>query len=116
MLMVYHRHSLVYYLHCGLIRGVLLGRLRKQKLREIYEASTDGRYAAVYSRPELRNLLAEGFSSIRQTIVGLKAELLPIPRSSLKRRLERNTPDRLAAAVLGRWGSMLVVEAERRIS
>jgi len=47
------------------------------------------------------------------TVVGLKAELYPIPRNSFKIALERVTPDWLAKAILGKFGSMVVVEAIR---
>ena len=113
MMMVYYRPSLVFYLHCGLIRGVLLGQLLHQSLHQIYVNATDGFYARVFSKPELRTLLARQFHSLKITVVGLKAELYPIPRNGLKIALERMTPDWLARAVLGKFGSMVVVEAIR---
>jgi hypothetical protein len=113
MMMVYYRPSLVYYLHCGLIRGVLLGQLLRQSLHQIYVNATDGFYARVFSKPELRALLAPQFHSLQITVVGLKGELYPIPRNSLKIALERVTPDWLAKAILGKFGSMVVVEAMR---
>jgi 2-polyprenyl-3-methyl-5-hydroxy-6-metoxy-1,4-benzoquinol methylase len=113
MMMVYYRPSLVFYLHCGLIRGVLLGQLLHQSLHQIYVNATDGFYARVFSKSELRALLAREFHSLQITVVGLKAELYSIPRNSLKIALERMTPDWLARAVLGKFGSMVVVEAIR---
>jgi len=113
MMMVYYRPSLVFYLHCGLIRGVLLGQLLRQSLHQIYVNATDGFYARVFSKSELRALLAREFHSLQITVVGLKAELYPIPRNSLKIALEGMTPDWLARAVLGKFGSMVVVEAIR---
>ena len=113
MMMVYYRPSLVYYLHCGLIRGVLLGQLLRQSLHQIYLNATDGFYARVFSKSELRALLARHFHSLQITVVGLKAELYPIPRNSLKIALEQGTPDWLAKAILGKFGSMVVVEAIR---
>jgi len=113
MMMVYYRPSLVFYLHCGLIRGVLLGQLLRQSLHQIYVNATDGFYARVFSKSELRALLAPQFHSLQITVVGLKAELYPIPRNSLKIALERMTPDWLARAILGKFGSMVVVEAIR---
>lgn len=113
MMMVYYRPSLVFYLHCGLIRGVLLGQLLHQSLHQIYVNATDGFYARVFSKSELRALLARQFHSLQITVVGLKAELYPIPRNSLKIALERETPDWLARAILGKFGSMVVVEAIR---
>jgi ubiquinone/menaquinone biosynthesis C-methylase UbiE len=113
MMMVYYRPSFVFYLHCGLIRGVLLGQLLRQSLHQIYVNATDGFYARVFSKSELRALLTPQFHSLQITVVGLKAELYPIPRSSLKIALEGMTPDWLARAILGKFGSMVVVEAIR---
>ena len=58
-------------------------------------------------------VIAPQFHSLQITVVGLKAELYPIPRNSLKIALERVTPDWLAKAILGKFGSMVVVEAIR---
>ena len=113
LLMVYFRPSLVYYLNCALIRGVLLGQFLKKSLHQIYEDSTDGFYARVFTRPELKEILAKKFSDIKLHIVGLKGELFPIPRTHFKEALERTTPDPVAAFVLSRFGSMLVAEATR---
>ena len=52
---------------------------------------------------------------IELNVVGLKAELFPIPRTGFKERLERLTPDWLASAILDRWGSMIVAEAKKEV-
>ena len=61
MLMVYYRPSIVYYLNCGLIRGVLLGQLLRKSLHQIYVDSSDGFYARVFDRGELHSLLSPDF-------------------------------------------------------
>lgn len=114
MLMVYYRPSIVYYLNCGLIRGVMLGQLFKKSLHQIYVDSSDGFYARVFSRKELRDLLSTHFSGIKLSVVGLKAELFPMPRTRFKEKLEQLTPDWLASALLSHWGSMIVAEAVRK--
>jgi SAM-dependent methyltransferase len=113
MMMVYYRPSLVYYLHCGLIRGVLLGQIFRKPLQQIYVDSSDGFYARVFTKPELRRLLGASFQDLRISVVGLKAELFPLPRTAFKLILERLTPDWLARLILGHAGSMVVVEAAR---
>jgi len=113
MMMVYYRRSLVFYVHCGFIRGIFLGQLLRQSLEQIYLNATDGFYARVFSKSELRALLNPHFHSLQIAVVGLKAELYPIPRGHLKIALERMTPDWLARAILGKFGSMVVVEAVR---
>ncbi|MFL6212868.1 MAG: class I SAM-dependent methyltransferase [Blastocatellia bacterium] len=113
-LMVYYRPSLVYYFHCGLLRGVLLGQLLRRSLQQIYVDASDGFYARVFNKKELRALLEPDYENISMTVVGLKAELFPIPRNSFKEKLENLTPDWLASSILGRWGSMIVVEAVKK--
>ena len=114
LFMVYYRPSLVYYLHCGFVRGIVLGQLLRRRLEEIYVDATDGFYARVFSKSELRELLDPDYEQLSMHVVGLKAELYPIPRSRFKSILENHTSDWLASIVLGRWGSMIVVEAVRR--
>jgi len=113
MMMVYYRPCLVYYLHCGLIRGVLMGQLARHTLHEIYVNSTDGFFARVFNKQELGQLIAPYFHSPKITVVGLKGELYPIPRNRFKVALERATPDAVAATILGKLGSMVVIEAVR---
>ena len=114
VLMVYYRPSIVYYLNNGLIRGVLMGQLLRKSLQEIYVESGDGAFARVFSKQQLRRHLVSAFDDIHLSVVGLKAELFPIPRTRFKERLERATPDWLAVTVLGRWGAMIVAEATRK--
>jgi hypothetical protein len=112
--MVYYRPSLVYYVHCGLVRGLLLGKLLRRSLQEIYVEASDGFYARVFTKQELRGLLKDSYQDISMKVVGLKAELFPIPRNRLKEKLEDLTPNGLASSILGRWGSMIVVEAVKK--
>ncbi|MBI3016264.1 MAG: hypothetical protein HYY65_14645, partial [Candidatus Tectomicrobia bacterium] len=76
--------------------------------------ASDGYYARVFSQNELRALLNPDYAEISMSVIGLKAELFPFPRCRFKERIEALTPNWLASAILGRWGSMLVVEATRR--
>lgn len=114
MLMVYYRPSIVYYVNNGLIRGVMMGQLLRKSLQQIYVDSGDGFYARVFNKRELRSHLQSNFKNIDLNVVGLKAELFPIPRTRVKVALENMTPDGIAAAVLSRWGSMIVAEGVRK--
>jgi ubiquinone/menaquinone biosynthesis C-methylase UbiE len=114
MIMVYHRPSIAYYVNSGLIRGVLMGRLLHKTLQQIYVDAGDGFYARTFNKRELRAQLASAFENVELNAIGLKAELFPIPRMGFKLWLESITPDALAAAVLSRWGSMIVAEATRQ--
>jgi len=112
--MVYYRPSLVYWLHCGFIRGVLMGQLLRKSVDQIYVGRSDGFYARTFNRREIVELLGEGFEGPRFTVVGMKAELYPFPRTAFKRKLEQATPDWLARGILKHWGSMIYIEATRR--
>jgi len=65
LLMVYYRPSLVYYLHNGLIRGVLMGQLLRRSLSEIYVSAADGFYARVFNKKELRTLFSSAFDQVQ---------------------------------------------------
>jgi SAM-dependent methyltransferase len=95
-LMVYYRPSLVYWLHCGFIRGVLMGQLLRKSVDQIYVDQADGFYARTFNKRELARLLGDGFDRPRFTVVGQKAELYPIPRTPFKVALENGTPDWVA--------------------
>jgi SAM-dependent methyltransferase len=114
LLMVYYRPSIVYYINNGLIRGIIMGKLLHKSLQQIYVEAGDGFYARVFNKRELCSLLEDQFEGINFNVVGLKAELFPVPRTKLKVKLEEMTPDALASAVLSRWGSMIVAEATRK--
>jgi SAM-dependent methyltransferase len=113
-LMLYNRSSLVYYVYCGFIRGILFGQLLRRPLQQIYVDASDGFYARVSTRTELKELLDPDYENISMTVVGLKAELFPIPRIRFKEKLENFMPDWLASLVLGRWGSMIFIEATKK--
>jgi ubiquinone/menaquinone biosynthesis C-methylase UbiE len=114
LLMVYYRPSIAYYVNNGLIRGVLMAQLLRKSLQQIYVDSGDGYYARVFNKRELHERLSRDFTNVKLSVVGLKAELFPIPRTQFKVTLEAATPDAVASAVLGRWGSMIVAEATRQ--
>jgi hypothetical protein len=100
--MVYYRPSIVYWLHCALIRGVLAGQLLKKSLNQIFVNSSDGFFARTFARTFTKGepsvLLTPHFRDIKYTVLGLKAELFPIPRGRFKvGHRQRNS--RLARAI-----------------
>jgi SAM-dependent methyltransferase len=113
-MMVYYRPSLVYWLHCGVIRGLLMGQLLRKNLGQIYVDHTDGFFARTFTRAEITELLVDNFEPPQFSVIGLKAELYPIPRTRLKVALEKATPNWIARLILGNWGSMIYAEATRR--
>ena len=113
-MMVYYRPSLVYWVHCGVIRGLLMGELLRKSVNQIYVDRNDGFFARAFNRAEIGQLLMDLFEDPRMRVVGGKPELYPIPRTSLKTMLVKATPDWLARLILSRWGSMIYVEATLR--
>ncbi|MBI4525317.1 MAG: class I SAM-dependent methyltransferase [Deltaproteobacteria bacterium] len=113
-LMIYYKRSIVYYVHCGLVRGVFFGQLLSRSLDKIYQNASDGFYARVFTKNELKALLRPNYDPVVINIVGMKSELLPIPRCRLKEKVEELIPDWLASAILSRWGSMVVVDAQKK--
>jgi SAM-dependent methyltransferase len=67
LFMVYYRPSIVYWLHCALIRGVLAGQLIKKSLNQIYVDSSDGFFARTFTKGELNVLLTPHFRDIKYT-------------------------------------------------
>jgi hypothetical protein len=112
--MVYYRPSIVYSLHCALIRGVLAGQLLKKSLNQISLRGfvRNGFFARTFTKGEPSVLLTPHSRDIKHTVLGLKAELFPISRGRLKLALESATPDWLAQSILSCWGSMIFVQAE----
>lgn len=113
-MMVYHRSSLIYYVHNVLIRGILCGQRLRRSFADINNAHVDGAYARMFTTSEMARLLARDYAPVRISVTGQKAELLPIPASRLKQRIEDRLSDAFAARVLSRWGFFLVVKAVRR--
>ena len=114
LMMVYHRSSLIYYVHNVFIRGILCGQRLRRSFAEINDAHMDGAYARMFTQRELATLLAHDYVSVQIDVTGEKAELLPIPSSALKQRIADRLPDSISARVLSSWGFFLVAEATRR--
>ena len=91
----------------------LLGQFLYRSLQQIYTAASDGFFARVSTKKELK-LLLQSYECISMTVVGLKAELFPLPRTRFKIKLEQLTPNRVATSILNLWGSMIVVEAIKK--
>lgn len=78
LIMVYHRHSFVYYLK-GLYWLVLKGKLFKgHSLESVQDFYTDGFYHRHYSRRELRKALQNaGLSVSRIVVMQMQKKLVP---------------------------------------
>ena len=111
-IMVYHRNSIVFRLGHALIRGVLMGKLRKQTLQEIADEHTDGLIAKYYT-PENFAAKFKQFQDVQTEVCGQKVEVWQIPASSFKDALVRMTPDALAWWLTRRYGMYLFLRATK---
>ena len=62
-IMVYHKNSMSYYVHSGLIEGILKGKLLKMSLYEINKRHIDGAFAAHYTSREAKRMFVR-FSEV----------------------------------------------------
>lgn len=110
-LMVYHRRSLA--VAYSLIRATLSGKVFKGwPVDEILNHYADGYVAKHYTGKELVEMLvSRGFSGAGVSVLGQKAEVLPIPAVGVIRMIKpallRIFPDNLAELLLSRFGGML---------
>jgi ubiquinone/menaquinone biosynthesis C-methylase UbiE len=112
-LMVYHRSSITYWVQYQLIRGVLGGRLLRERPAEIANRYSDGVIARHYTRSEIHELFAPYFDRIGTRVTGQLGEAVPLP-APLRRGVEDRVPLALRRGALRRWGWFLVVTATRR--
>jgi SAM-dependent methyltransferase len=112
-LMVYHRSSITYWIQYQLIRGVLGGRLLRERPAEIANRYSDGVIARHYTRGEFTELLAPYFDDVRTQVMGQLGEAVPLP-ARLRLPVEGFVPRGLRESMLRRWGWFLFATARRR--
>jgi len=114
--MVYHRSWWIYYVLCGFLKGILLGKLLTHRnVHHVAQTATDGAIARYYTPSEWR-LITNGLFTVESIqIHGLKTDIIPIPHGVLKRSLETLVPDGLARLFTHRMrlGSFLVAHMRK---
>lgn len=91
--MVYHRSWWWYYVMNGLIRGILLGGLlRERSLHRLTQHNTDGALARYYTVREWKAMVSDLFQIDRMRIMGNKTEVIPLPAGKLKEHVEAALP------------------------
>jgi SAM-dependent methyltransferase len=96
LVMVYHRAFIPWYVYGGLIRGLLLGGLRRHgTIHRLVQSVTDGALARYYTRQEWCREVSGLFRIERMAVYGNRAELLPIPSSWVKNALLSRIPEPL---------------------
>lgn len=98
-IMVYHRSWWHYYLVGGLFAGILRGDLfRTRSLHRTNQGLTDGALARWYSIREWRAQV-QGLMDLRKiSVLGPKADLVPLPAGRLKNAVLAALPAPLSRA------------------
>lgn len=111
VVMVYHRSFWNWYIVNGLLRGVILGQMRKAgSLHRTVQRWTDGAIARYYSVPEWKKLASEFFIVEDILVCGSKAEIIPLQAGGIKQTIMAITPNRMSRFFTNnlRMGSFLV--------
>ena len=115
--MVYHRGYWNYYF-TGLLIGIVKGNIFiSRSIHKIIQDHCDGAMARFYKPDEWKKELEmNGFEVKNICVMGMKTELLPIPKSRFKSVLLRCIPDRLGRFFTNnmRMGSLLVSQVVRK--
>ncbi|HKO04890.1 MAG TPA: class I SAM-dependent methyltransferase [Candidatus Acidoferrales bacterium] len=94
LVMVYHRAFVPWFVHTGLIRGVLLGGLwRSRGIHALVQEFTDGAVARYYTAKEWRKEIEGLFEAEALEIYGNRGEILPLPSGRLKDAMTRCIPE-----------------------
>jgi SAM-dependent methyltransferase len=115
--MVYHRSWWHYYVVCGLLKGVIQGKMsRHESLHHVSQAAIDGAIARFYLPREWRAATDGLFKIESIQIYGLKADVIPLPHGRLKSLVEAMVPDAFARFLTNRlrMGSFLVAHMRKK--
>jgi ubiquinone/menaquinone biosynthesis C-methylase UbiE len=110
--MVYHRHSVRYWIIGGIQHGIVKGKLFKMSLAEVNQTFTDGAIARHYTQSEMPKLL-KGFEKIRCKILQ-EAGSDAFPKvSPLVRAVAPSASKRMDQWINDRFGWFLFFEARK---
>ncbi len=112
-LMVYHRNSITWWFNYMFVRGVLGGRLLRERPAEVANRYSDGVLARHYTRRRLTAKLSPRFENVSMQVFGQMAEALPMPRR-VRPVVGKAFPPSLRRALLRRAGWFLFATATRR--
>ena len=100
----------------GFIHGILLGELFKNhSLHEVNQNSTDGATARYYSESDWRNLVNDLFAVKTISVIGMKAEMFPIPAGRFKNGVMNMVPSSITRFLLNSCslGAFLVIKMKK---
>jgi len=116
-IMVYYKGWWNYYFVCGVIHGLIRGKYFKYRsLHKIAQSQTDGAIARYYSFSSWKDLVRDEFRIDSIQVEGAKTDLIPLPKSKIKRRIQKVLPNIAARFMTSRlrMGSLLVVEMTKK--
>jgi 2-polyprenyl-3-methyl-5-hydroxy-6-metoxy-1,4-benzoquinol methylase len=109
--MVYHRHSINFWIGLVLIRGLLFGGLLRYPVQELCNKYSDGFIAKYYTSNQMKAMFQKYFRCVETDIYGQKNEVWQIPGSKFKDILVGATPHSLASWLTRRFGGFLFLRA-----
>lgn len=119
IVMVYHRSFFSYYIMTGLVRGIMMGDLiRNKSIHKVQQNWTDGAIARYYSTAEWKALCSEFFNVGEILIFGQKSSLIPLPSGKYKDLILRIIPSPLSRFFTNKckMGEFLVAKLENRLT
>jgi ubiquinone/menaquinone biosynthesis C-methylase UbiE len=109
--MVYHRHSINFWVGLILIHGLLFGELLRYSVQELCNKYSDGLIAKYYTSPQMKKMFQNYFRFVETDIYGQKNEVWQIPGSRFKNVLNSITPNSLVWWMTRRFGGFLFIRA-----
>lgn len=112
-IMVYHRHSMNFWINLMLIRGLLSGGLFRYSTQELCNKYTDGLIAKYYTSAQMKAMCGKHFPQVQTEVYGQKNEVCQIFPGRVKDILVNATPNPLAWWLTRRFGGFLFVLATK---
>lgn len=116
VVMVYHRSFWKFYVVDGLFNGLGRGLLfRLGSVARVNQAQADGAIARFYRKDEWEDLCNGLFHIDSFSVSGLKSDVVPLPRGTLKNSVLRILPNSWARFFTNRlgWGYFLIAKMTR---
>jgi 2-polyprenyl-3-methyl-5-hydroxy-6-metoxy-1,4-benzoquinol methylase len=109
--MVYHRHSINFWIGLILLRGLFFGGLLRYSVQDLCNKYSDGFIAKYYTKGQMRAMFQKYFRNVKTDVYGQKNEVWKIPGSRLKDFLVVITPNSFAKWLTRRFGGFLFIRA-----
>jgi len=118
IIMVYYRSLWSYYFLTSIYQGVLKGKfLKGYSLHYLNQNLTDGAIARYYTKSDWSHLVNDLFEIKSIKILGMKAELFPIPAGKFKNQIMNFVPNTISSFLTNdcNLGTFLVSTLKKKI-